>query len=162
MTRSAFANREDHERPTARLTLITVVAVYALRMGIVRAQSPDSIWKPYDAHQMDVVYAHNDPMAEAVIVAAQNAKLDVDRILFVGIDALPTAEGGIMSVLQRRLGITYIYPTCGKQAIEWAIQILIHHVNPPHKIALSFSEVRDDNAQSICNVYHCPQATPQP
>jgi ribose transport system substrate-binding protein len=112
--------------------------------------------------QVDVVYAHNDPMAEAAIVAAQNAKLDVGKILFVGIDALPTAEGGIMSVLQKRLGITYIYPTGGKQAIEWAIQILIHHVNPPHKIELSYSEVRADNAQTICNVYHCPQATPQP
>ena len=111
--------------------------------------------------QVDAVYAHNDPMAEAAIIAAQNAKLDVDQILFVGIDGLPTAEGGIMSVLQKRLGITYIYPTGGKQAIDWAAQILIHHVNPPHKIELSFSEVRADNAQSICNSYHCPQATPQ-
>ncbi len=111
---------------------------------------------------IDVVYAHNDPMAEAAIVAAQNAKLNVSRILFVGIDALPTAEGGIMSVLQGRLGITYMYPTGGKQAIDWAVQILIQHVNPPHKIELAFSEVRADNAQALCNLYHCPQATSQP
>jgi ribose transport system substrate-binding protein len=112
--------------------------------------------------QVDVVYAHNDPMAEAAIVAAQNAKLDVSKILFVGIDALPTPDGGIMSVLQKRLAITYVYPTGGKQAIDWAVQILIHHVNPPHKIELSFSEVRADNAQSICNLYHCPRAIAQP
>lgn len=114
-----------------------------------------------DNPQVDVVYAHNDPMAEAAIVAAQNAKLDVSKILFVGIDGLPTAEGGIMSVLQKRIAITYIYPTGGKQAIDWAMQILIHHVNPPHKIELSFSEVRADNAQTLCNLYRCPQAVLQ-
>jgi len=114
-----------------------------------------------DNPQVDVVYAHNDPMAEAAIVAAQNAKLDVSKILFIGIDGLPTAEGGIMSVLQKRIAITYIYPTGGKQAIDWAVQILIHHVNPPHKIELTFSEVRADNAQALCNQYRCPQAVLQ-
>ncbi|HVO42739.1 MAG TPA: substrate-binding domain-containing protein [Aggregatilineales bacterium] len=111
---------------------------------------------------VDVVYAHNDPMAEAAIVAAQNAKLDIGKILFVGIDGLPTAEGGIMSVLQKRLGVTYIYPSGGRQAINWAVQILVHHVNPPRKIELSFDEVRADNGQAICNTYACPQATQRP
>lgn len=112
--------------------------------------------------QVDVVYAHNDPMAEAAIVAAQNRKMDVSRILFVGIDGLPTPEGGIVSVLQNRLGLTYVYPTGGKQAIDWAARILLYHINPPHKIELSFSEVRSDNAQSICDLYHCPEATDTP
>jgi len=108
--------------------------------------------------QVDVVYAHNDPMAEAAIIAAQNRKMDVNNILFVGIDGLPTAEGGIVSVLQNRVGLTYVYPTGGKQAIDWAARILLYHINPPHKIELSFSEVRADNAQAVCDLYHCPQA----
>jgi len=112
--------------------------------------------------QVDVVYAHNDPMAEAAIIAAQNRKMDVNNILFVGIDGLPTAEGGIVSVLQNRLGLTYVYPTGGKQAIDWAARILLYHINPPHKIELSFSEVRSDNAQAICDLYHCPQAANAP
>lgn len=112
--------------------------------------------------ELDVVYAHNDPMGEAAIIAAQNAKLDISKVLFVGIDGLPTPEGGIMSVLQHRLGLTYVYPTGGKQAIAWAVRILIYHINPPHKIEISFSEVRIDNAQAICNLYHCPQANDQP
>ena len=112
--------------------------------------------------QVDVVYAHNDPMAEAAIIAAQNRKMDVNNILFVGIDGLPTAEGGIVSVLQNRLGLTYVYPTGGKQAIDWAARILLYHTNPPHKIELSFSEVRADNAQAVCDLYHCPQATDTP
>ncbi len=112
--------------------------------------------------QVDVVYAHNDPMAEAAIVAAQNRKMDVSSILFVGIDGLPTPEGGIVSVLQNRLGLTYVYPTGGKQAIDWAARILLYHINPPHKIELSFSEVRSDNARSICDLYHCPEATDTP
>jgi ribose transport system substrate-binding protein len=45
-----------------------------------------------DNPSVDVVYAHTDPMGEAAIVAAQNAKLDLSHILLVGIDPLPTAE----------------------------------------------------------------------
>ncbi len=112
--------------------------------------------------QVDVVYAHNDPMAEAAIIAAQNRKMDVNNILFVGIDGLPTAEGGIASVLQNRLGLTFVYPTGGKQAIDWAARILLYHTNPPHKIELSYSEVQADNAQAVCDSYHCPQATTTP
>src|SRR5512133_2578133 len=39
---------------------------------------------------VNVVYAHNDPMAEAAIISAQNAGLNLDDLLFIGIDALPT------------------------------------------------------------------------
>ena len=46
-----------------------------------------------------VVYAHNDPMGEAAVISAQNAGLDLSKIAFVGIDALPTPDGGIKSVM---------------------------------------------------------------
>ena len=36
---------------------------------------------------VNVVYGHNDPMAEAAIISAQNAGLDLDNMLFIGIDA---------------------------------------------------------------------------
>jgi hypothetical protein len=55
---------------------------------------------------------------------------------------------------------TDIYPTGGQQAIDWAVQILINHVNPPHKIEFTFQEVRPDNAHEICDPYHCPQSLP--
>ena len=73
---------------------------------------------------VNVVYAHNDPMGEAAIISAQNAGLDLSKIAFVGIDALPTPDGGIKSVMDGRLTVTYVYPTGGAQAIDWARQIL--------------------------------------
>ena len=73
---------------------------------------------------VDAVYAHNDPMAEAAIISAEGADLDLDSILFIGIDGLPTPDGGIRSVLDGRIDVTYVYPTGGEQAIDYAVKIL--------------------------------------
>lgn len=105
-----------------------------------------------------VVYGENDPMAEGAYLAAQQLGLDLETILFVGVDALPTPDGGIASVLQGRLGATFIYPTGGQQAIDWAEQILVNHVNPPLWVELPFEGVFPENAQDICNQYSCPLA----
>lgn len=64
-----------------------------------------------------VLYAHNDPMAEAAYISAENAGLDLEAIFFVGVDGLPTPDGGIRSVLEGRLDVSYIYPTGGAEAI---------------------------------------------
>ena len=69
-----------------------------------------------------VVYTHNDPMTEAAIISAQNAGLNLDEILFIGIDALPTPDGGIKSVIDGRIDVTYVYPTGGAEAIDWAVR----------------------------------------
>jgi ribose transport system substrate-binding protein len=114
---------------------------------------------------IDVLYGHNDPMAEGAYIAAQDAGIDVSKVLFIGIDALPTPDGGIMSVLEGRIGVTFVYPTGGKQAIEWAKLILEDHINPPLWEVLPFEEVSPGNAQAICNEYACPDAeatTPVP
>jgi ribose transport system substrate-binding protein len=114
---------------------------------------------------IDVLYGHNDPMAEGAYIAAQDAGIDVSKVLFIGIDALPTPDGGIMSVLEGRLGVTFVYPTGGKQAIEWARLILEEHINPPLWEVLPFDEVNPDNAQDVCNEFGCPnaqEATPVP
>ncbi|MBC7810613.1 MAG: substrate-binding domain-containing protein [Burkholderiales bacterium] len=105
-----------------------------------------------------VIYGHNDPMAEGGYLAAENLGLDMDSILFVGVDALPTADGGIVSVMQGRLGATFIYPTGGQQAIDWAKMILIDHINPPLWVELPFGGVFEDTAQDVCNTYACPLA----
>jgi ribose transport system substrate-binding protein len=106
--------------------------------------------------KIDVLYAHNDPMAEGAYIAAKDAGKDVSKILFVGIDGLPTPDGGIMSVLDGRIGVTFIYPTGGKQAIAWAQLILTKAVVPPLWVELPFSNVDPTNAQDICNQYNCP------
>lgn len=113
----------------------------------------------FQAHpDIDVMYGHNDPMAEGAYIAAKDAGIDLDKVLFVGIDSLPTPDGGIMSVLQGRIDVTHVYPTGGQQAIEWAHRILVDHVNPPLWLVLPFEEVTPENAQEICNKYGCPVA----
>lgn len=107
---------------------------------------------------VDVVYGHNDPMTEGAYIAAQDAGIDPANVLFVGIDALPTPDGGIMSVLEGRLGVTFVYPTGGQQAIDWAHRILVDGVNPPLWLVLGFDTVSPANAQDVCNAFACPNA----
>lgn len=102
---------------------------------------------------VNVVYAHNDPMAEAAIISAQNAGLNLDEILFIGIDALPTPDGGIRSVLDGRIDVTYVYPTGGAQAIDYATQILEQGVVPPAEVVLETEQVTPDNAQALLDKY---------
>jgi ribose transport system substrate-binding protein len=108
--------------------------------------------------KIDVLYGHNDPMAEGAYIAAKDAGKDLKKILFVGIDALPTPDGGIMSVIEGRLGVTFIYPTGGKQAIDWAKLILTKAVTPPLWVVLPFGTVDPKTAQDVCNQYACPAA----
>lgn len=98
---------------------------------------------------VDVIYAHNDPMAEAAVISAQTAKRDLDKILVVGIDALPTADGGIKSVMDGRIDVTYVYPTGGAEAIDWAVRILEKQEKPPKEVVLETEEVTSANAAEL-------------
>ena len=99
-----------------------------------------------------VVYTHNDPMTEAAIISAENAGLNLDDILFIGIDALPTPDGGIRSVIDGRIDVTYVYPTGGQQAIDYALQIINGEV-PPVEVILETEEVLPENAEELLAKY---------
>lgn len=101
----------------------------------------------------DVVYAHNDPMAEAAIISAETAKIDLKKLLVVGIDALPTPDGGIKSVMDGRIDVTYVYPTGGAEAIEWALKILKDKETPPKEVVLETEEVTTANAAELFKKY---------
>ncbi|MCF6222479.1 MAG: substrate-binding domain-containing protein [Flavobacteriaceae bacterium] len=73
--------------------------------------------------QIDLVYAHNDPMAIGAYLAAKNANR-LDNTFFIGIDGLSGAEGGVQAVQNKQLNATFIYPTGGKEAIDAAKKIL--------------------------------------
>ena len=102
---------------------------------------------------VNVVYTHNDPMTEAAIISAESAGLDLDEILFIGIDALPTPDGGIQSVIDGRIDVTYVYPTGGAEAIDFAVQILEEGVVPPDEVILETQEVTADNAQAVMDSF---------
>ena len=74
--------------------------------------------------EIDLFFALNDPMAEGAYIAAKNAGREKD-ILFVGVDGLPTPDGGIKSVMDGRLSLSMVYPTGGKEAVESAYKLLV-------------------------------------
>ena len=97
---------------------------------------------------IDVVYSHNDPGAEGAYKAA-NAANRANEMVFVGIDALPTQSGGIKSVMEGRIDVTYIYPTGSKEAIESAYQLLVEKQAIPKELKLDTLEITKDNAATV-------------
>lgn len=73
----------------------------------------------------DCVFAHNDRMAVGARRAAKKHGLDVDRIKFCGIDAMPQPGGGMQLVCDGVLMASYIYPTRGDEVMKLASDILI-------------------------------------
>ena len=98
---------------------------------------------------IDIVYAHNDPMA----LAAREAIMEVDpqaaeRIKFIGIDALPGKGKGIEAVRDGYLTASFVYPTGGSTAIKIAWQILNRMPVSKH-YALTSALIDKDNAGTI-------------
>jgi len=89
--------------------------------------------------RIDVVYAHNDPMAIGAYLAAK-AKGREQEMLFVGIDALPGLDGGRQAVADGRLDATFVYPTGGREAVEIASRIL-HGEAVPHRVVLQTEKI---------------------
>ena len=83
---------------------------------------------------IDLVYAHNDPMAIGAYLAARAKGRDTE-MKFIGIDGLPGLDGGRQAVADGKLAATFVYPTGGKEAVEIAEKIL-HGEQVPHRITL--------------------------
>ena len=71
--------------------------------------------------EIDLVYAHNDPMAFGAYLAAKDAGRESD-IRFIGIDGIPD-EGGIW-VRDGYLTASFAYKTPGAEAIRQALKLL--------------------------------------
>jgi len=99
--------------------------------------------------EIDLVYAHNDPMAIGAYLAAKNANR-TENTYFIGIDGLPGAEGGVQAVLNKELSATFIYPTGGKEAIEIARDIL-DHKKVAKNIILDTETIDKSNADQFVN-----------
>lgn len=88
---------------------------------------------------IDLVYAHNDPMAMGAYLAAR-AKGRDSAITFVGIDGLPGLDGGRQAVKDGKLAATFVYPTGGKEAVDIAVKIL-RRETVPHRITLGTERI---------------------
>lgn len=102
-----------------------------------------------------VVYAHNDDSTEGAYIAAKNANMDVSKMMFLGIDGLPDKNGAIVSILQGRLGASFVYPNGAAEAIDWIDRILKNGAKPPKKLTLGTDEITAGNAKAMCEKYDC-------
>ncbi|WP_405056419.1 substrate-binding domain-containing protein [Kribbella sp. NBC_01505] len=98
--------------------------------------------------KIDVVYAHNDPMAEGAYLAAKSVGREKE-MKFIGIDALPIPSGGIKAVEQGRLSATFTYPTNGKEAIAAAKKLLVDCGTIDKSQILPTRLIDKDNAAKI-------------
>ncbi|HQP98400.1 MAG TPA: substrate-binding domain-containing protein [bacterium] len=96
---------------------------------------------------INLVYAHNDPMAMGAYLAAQNVGREKD-MLFIGVDGLPGPDGGAKMVLDGILTATFYYPNCGKEAVQIATKIL-NGETVEKNISLDTPVITRENAQQF-------------
>jgi len=98
---------------------------------------------------IDVVYAHNDPMAVGAYLAAK--ELDREKeMIFVGVDGLGGPAGGIRKVMDGVLAATFIYPLAVKEAAGLTQHILREPTfKPPKEITLESTMVTPQNAAQL-------------
>lgn len=99
--------------------------------------------------KIDVVYAHNDPMAIGAYLAAKEKGREKEMI-FVGVDGLGGAEGGVKKVVDGILAATFVYPLCVDKAVEIGNQILRDKEFKPEKTYTMESQaVTPENAKAL-------------
>jgi ribose transport system substrate-binding protein len=94
--------------------------------------------------KVDLVYAHNDPMAMGAYLAA-TAMNRAQGLKLIGIDGLPGPAGGPKAVQDGKLTATFLYPNCGKEAIETAVRIM-NKEPVPKRITLQTARITSENA----------------
>ena len=110
----------------------------------MRSQAIDQMKTALQAHEhIDLVYGHNDPMALGAYLAAKQVGREKE-MKFIGIDALK--EEGVRAVLDGELDATFWYPTCGREAILYAVKILNGESVPKH-VELPTALITRENAQ---------------
>jgi ribose transport system substrate-binding protein len=92
--------------------------------------------------QIDLVYAHNDPMAKGARQAAEKVGR-AEKIQFLGIDGLPNE--GVQWVKQGLLAATFLYPTPGAEGLRQALKKL-NGESVEKKITLPTATITKENA----------------
>lgn len=100
--------------------------------------------------KIDIVFSHNDPSAEGAYTAAKKANREKE-MKFVGIDGLSSPGGGISSVRDGRISVTYIYPSGAKESIESAYKLLVKKETLVKNLKLDTMEITQSNALDILN-----------
>ncbi|MFK9090124.1 substrate-binding domain-containing protein [Bacillus salipaludis] len=97
----------------------------------------------------DLIYAHNDAMALGAYKAIESLKLG--DIAIIGSDGINKENGGLQLVKEKKINTTFITPTGGKEAVQYAIDILKQKAEIPKKIILRNHKV---TAKNVNNYLH--------
>lgn len=99
--------------------------------------------------EIDVVYAHNDPMAVGAYLATKDLGREKEMI-FVGVDGLNGSGGGIQKVKDGVINATFVYPLCADRAVEVGYEILSDPDFVPEKqYSVESQMVTKDNATQL-------------
>jgi ribose transport system substrate-binding protein len=99
--------------------------------------------------KIDVVYAHNDPMAIGAYLAAKELNREKE-MSFIGVDGLGGPAGGIKKVMDGVLAATFVYPLGVKEAVDVAQHIMRDpSYEPPKQITLDSIMVTPANAAEL-------------
>jgi len=122
-----FASAPAHDRSTG------FHAITDKEPGIKSLLAPiDTEWKSAKGYEImatalqaneriDLVYAHNDPLAYNAYLAAKDAGREKD-IKFLGIDGIPGE--GVTWVDKGQLSATFLYATPGAEGIRQALRLM--------------------------------------
>jgi ribose transport system substrate-binding protein len=125
--------------------------------GIVSLVAPrDGDWKQdlgYEimadalerSDQIDLVFAHNDPMAYGAYLAAKDAGRE-QSVMLLGIDGIP--EEGVRWVHEGVLTATFLYMTPGAEGMRQAVKLL-HGEKIPPRVTLPTMTIDKSNAAGI-------------
>ena len=97
-------------------------------------------------NKIEVVFAHNDAMALGAYTAYKKLEYPYP-VKFIGIGGLQGDKGGLDLVEKNIFSSTIICPTGGKEAIQYAIDILNKESGIPKKVILRSKKITRDNLQ---------------
>ncbi len=97
----------------------------------------------------ELIYAHNDAMALGAYRAIES--LQYDGVKIIGSDGVNKPKGGLQLVKEGTIDTTFITPTGGKQAVQYALDILEKNAEIPKKIILRNHEVTTNNYEQYIN-----------
>lgn len=87
--------------------------------------------------EIDLIYAHNDPMAKGAALACRQQGRE--GITIIGVDGLPGDGHGQQLVRDGLIDATFAYPTCGAEAIDLAL-LACSGIDLPKRIPLGTIE----------------------
>ncbi len=85
--------------------------------------------------KIDLVFAHNDQMAVGAYLASRSHRRE-NRIVFIGVGGLSSEGLGLQALDDGKINATFLYPTYGKETLEYALKIL-NKKNVPKTVKLN-------------------------